>query len=218
MGMLRSELGAEDKAQLEKMLKHGCSMQEVIDHFLNRGNESDSDEKTEFQTKMEEMLEGKNLNEDEILALMRSQVDDETKAEIKAMLEKGYTKQDDINHLMKNIKTSEEKERENAKKLMSLFDDQDMTEEEKINMLEKQLNNEDKAQMEEMLKRGCSIEEVIGHFMTRSQSPAKEKSSFAKNIEKMIEGKDLASTKRELSGEITEMHEQIDVQLKEMKE
>merc|ERR1712215_174708 len=112
--MLRSELGAEDKAQLEKMLKHGCSMQEVIDHFVNRGNESDSDEKTEFQTKMEEMLEGKNLNEDEILALMRSQVDDETKAEIKAMLEKGYTKQDVINHLLKNQKTSEEKDRESA--------------------------------------------------------------------------------------------------------
>jgi len=190
--MLKSELGSEDKAQLEKMLKSGCSMQEVIEHFLNRGNESDSEEKTEFQTRMEEMMEGKNLNEDEILALMRSQVDDETKAEIKAMLDKGYTKQDVINHLLKNQKTSEEKDRESARKLMSLFDDQQMSEQEKINMLEKQLNNEDKAQMEEMLKRGCSIEEVIGHFMTRSQSPAKEKSSFAKNIEKMIEGKDLS--------------------------
>merc|ERR1719450_419025 len=148
--------------------------------------------KTEFQTRMEEMMDGKNLNEDEILALMRSQVDDETKAEIKAMLDKGYTKQDVINHLLKNQKTSEEKERENARKLMSLFDDQEMSEQEKINLLEKQLNNEDKAQTEEMLKRGCSIEEVIGHFMTRSQSPDKEKSSFAKNIEKMIEGKDLS--------------------------
>merc|ERR1712096_181578 len=182
----------KEQAQIEKMLNHGCSMQEVIDHFLNRGNESDSDEKTEFQARMEEMLEGKNLNEDEILALMRSQVDDETKAEIKAMLEKGYTKQDVINHLMKNIKTTEEKERENAKKLMSLFDDQDMSEEEKISMLEKQLNNEDKAQMEEMLRRGCSIEEVIGHFMSRSESPDREKSNFAKNIEKLIEGKNLS--------------------------
>merc|ERR1712098_171760 len=190
--MLKSELGSDDKAQLEKMLKSGCSMQEVIDHFLNRGNESDTEEKTEFQTRMEEMMDGKNLNEDEILALMRSQVDDETKAEIKAMLDKGYTKQDVINHLLKNQKTSEEKERENARKLMSLFDDQEMSEQEKINLFEKQLNNEDKAQMEEMLKRGCSIEEVIGHFMTRSQSPDKEKSSFAKNIEKMIEGKDLS--------------------------
>merc|ERR1712106_1279869 len=190
--MLKSELSSEDKFQLEKMLKNGCSMQEVIDHFLNRGNESDSEEKTEFQARMEEMLEGKNLNEDEILALMRSQVDDETKAEIKAMLEKGYTKQDVINHLMKTMKTTEEKERENAKKLMSLFDDQDMSEEEKISMLEKQLNNEDKAQMEEMLRRGCSIEEVIGHFMSRSESPDREKSNFAKNIEKLIEGKNLS--------------------------
>jgi len=190
--MLKSELSKEDKAQLEKMLKNGCSMQEVIDHFLNRGNESDSEEKTAFQARMEEMLDGKNLNEDEILALMRSQVDDETKAEIKAMLEKGYTKQDVINHLMKNIKTNEEKERESAKKLMSLFDDQDMSEEEKIGMLEKQLNNEDKAQMEEMLRRGCSIEEVIGHFMSRCESPDREKSDFAKNIEKMIQGKNLS--------------------------
>merc|ERR1712076_66854 len=76
MEMLRAELGADDKKQLEKMLKSGCSMQEVIDHFLNRSNESDSEEKTEFQIKMEQLLDGKNLNEDEVLALMRSQVDD----------------------------------------------------------------------------------------------------------------------------------------------
>merc|ERR1711915_379028 len=101
--MLRSELGSDDKAQMEKMLKSGCSMQEVIDHFVNRGNESDTEEKTEFRAKMEEMIEGKNMNEDEILALMRSQVDDDTKAEIKAMLEKGYSKQDVINHLLKML-------------------------------------------------------------------------------------------------------------------
>merc|ERR1711879_1043795 len=132
---LRSELGAEDKAQLEKMLKNGCSMQEVIDHFLNRGQaEEENSEKTEFQAKIEELLQGKNLSDDEVLALMRSQVDEETKAEIKAMLEKGYSKKDVINHLMKNVKTNEEKERENAKKLMALFDDQEMSDEEKVGM------------------------------------------------------------------------------------
>merc|ERR1711879_1095755 len=98
--LMRSELGTEDKAQLEKMLKNGCSMQEVIDHFLNRGQaEEENSEKTEFQAKIEELLQGKNLSDDEVLALMRSQVDEETKAEIKAMLEKGYSKKDVINHL-----------------------------------------------------------------------------------------------------------------------
>jgi len=192
MEMLRAELGADDKKQLEKMLKSGCSMQEVIDHFLNRGNESDSEEKTEFQIKMEQLLDGKNLNEDEVLALMRSQVDDATKNEIKAMLDKGYTKQDVINYLMKNIKTDEEKEKEAARKLESLFEDQKMTEEEKVNMLGKQLNDEDKAQMEEMLKKCCSIEEVIGHFMSRSRSPDKEKTNFAKGIEALIDGRNLS--------------------------
>ena len=190
--LLRAELGADDKKQLEKMLKSGCSMQEVIDHFLNRGYESEGEEMTEFQRKMEEMLDGKHMNEDEILALMRSQVDDETKAQIKAMLDKGYSKQDVINHLMKNIKTEGEKEKEAARKLAALFDDQNMSEEEKVNMLGKQLNNEDKAQMEEMLRKGCSIEEVIGHFMTRSMSPQRETSNFAKAIDKLIDGRDLS--------------------------
>ena len=77
-------------------------------------------------------------------------------------------------------------------KLSSLFDDHNMTEEDKVVMLEKQLSNEDKAQMEEMLRNGCSIEEVIGHFMNRSISPEKEKSTFAKTIERLSEGKNLS--------------------------
>ena len=105
VNMLREELGEEDKKQMEKMLKSGCSLQEVMDHFMNRGMEESLDEKTDFQKKMEQMLDGKNLNEDEVLALMRSQVDEDTKKEIAAMLAKGYSKQDVINHLMKNMKT-----------------------------------------------------------------------------------------------------------------
>merc|ERR1711936_1048550 len=31
--LLRADLGSEDRVQLEKMLKNGCSIQEVIDHF-----------------------------------------------------------------------------------------------------------------------------------------------------------------------------------------
>merc|ERR1719472_454883 len=178
VNMLRDELGEEDKKQMEKMLKSGCSMQEVMDHFMNRGMEEPTDEKTEFRKKMEKMMEGKNLNEDEVLALMRSQVDEETKKEMAAMLAKGYSKQDVINHLMKNMKTDEEKDREAVKKLEALFNDQDMSEEEKVSMLGKQLNSEDQAEMEEMLKNGCSIEEVMGHFMSR-KSPEKEKSKFA---------------------------------------
>ena len=191
--LMKNELGKEDKAQMEKMLASGCSMQEVIDHFMNRGKEDIvSDVKTEFQTKMEEMLAGKCLNDDEVLALMRSQLDDKAKEEIKEMLAKGYSKKDIINHLMKNTKTVEEKRREDEQRLSNLFEDQNMSEEEKLAMLQKQLSVEDRAQMEEMLKKGCSIEEVIGHFMTRSRSPEKEKTAFAKDIEKLSGGKEMS--------------------------
>merc|ERR1711892_1312898 len=129
--MLRSELSSEDKSQLERMLHNGCSIQEVIDHFLNRGVEDEREDKTDFQTKIEEMLDGKNLNDDEILALMRSQVDDATKLEIKAMLEKGYSKQDVIKHLLRNTKTEEEQQNDQARRLTTLFENQEMSEEEK---------------------------------------------------------------------------------------
>merc|ERR1711972_548342 len=152
--LMKDSMDAESKKKMDQMLKSGMPLDEVIEHFLKKG-------KT-----MEQMMEGKNLNEDEVLALMRSQVDEETKKEIAAMLAKGYSKQDVINHLMKTMKTDEEKDREAVKKLQALFNDQDMSEEEKVNMLGKQLNSEDQAQMEEMLKNGCSIEEVMGHFMS----------------------------------------------------
>merc|ERR1711990_902573 len=125
--------------------KKDMSPEEVVNMLREELGEED-------KKQMEQMLKGKNLNEDEVLALMRSQVDEETKKEMAAMLAKGYSKQDVINHLMKNMKTDEEKDREAVKKLEALFNDQDMSEEEKVSMLGKQLNSEDQAQMEEMLK------------------------------------------------------------------
>lgn len=195
LNLMKEELGSEDKKQIEKMLKSGCSMQEVIDHFLNRGAaDADSmcDGKTEFQIKMEALIEGKNLNDEEILAMMRGQMDDKAKDEIKEMLAKGYSPRDIINYMLKNTKTEEEKLRETSQRLSRLFEDSDMTEEEKMSMLEKQLSVEDKMHMEEMLKQGHSIEEVIGFFMSRSKSPENEKSEFAKNIDKLVREKDMS--------------------------
>lgn len=191
LDLMRSELSKEDRAQLEKMLASGCNPQEVIDHFLNRGKE-EIGTKTIFQLKMEELITGKGLNDEEVLAMMRGQLDEEVKQAIKDMMAKGYSSRDIINYLMRTVKTIEEKKQENMEKLSSLFDDHNMTEEDKVLMLEKQLSNEDKAQMEEMLKNGCSIEEVISHFMNRSISPEREKSTFAKTIERLCEGKNLS--------------------------
>jgi len=192
--IIKNELGKQDQAQVEKMLASGCSMQEVIDHFLNRGKEEEKEQevKTDFQEKMEQMMEGKALNDDEMLAMMRGQLDDAGKDQIKEMLAKGYSKKDIINHLMRNTKTVDEKQRELTEKLRNMFDDQDISEDEKQTMLEKQLSSAEKVQMEEMLKNGCSLEEVIGHFMNRSMSPNGEKTAFAMDIENMMQGKEMS--------------------------
>ena len=192
--MVKGELCKKDCAQIEKMLENGCSMQEVLDHFMNRGMEDETTEtqQTEFQTKMEKMFEGKKLNEDEMLAMMRGQLDEVGKEEMKAMLAKGYTKKDVINHMLKNTKTVYEKQRETEKKLEKMFQDENITDGEKLVMLEKQLDSADKEQMEEMLKNGCSMEEVIAHFMNRSVSPEAGKTAFAKDIESQMQGKKMS--------------------------
>merc|ERR1719320_2435431 len=271
--MMRSELGEEDKKQMEKMLKSGCSMQEVMDHFMNRGMEEPTDEKTEFQKKMEQMLEGKNLNEDEVLALMRSQVDEETKEEkvsmlgkqlnsedqaqmeemlkngcsieevmghfmsrkspekekskfaqnikkliagkdlspdavldiiaeqlddeqrqkMEEMLSKGYTKQDVINHFMRTAKTKEEQMQETAEQIKALMNDENMSEDNKLEMLRNQLSKEDLAQMEELLRDGGSLEDVMQQMLKCKSTESLAESELSKIVHQMMGDKELSN-------------------------
>merc|ERR1712042_196539 len=102
---------------------------------------------------------GKNMTPEEFLHLIEEQLDDEAKQKMEEMLSKGYTKQDVINHFMKNAKTREEQMRETADKIKALMNDENMSEENKLEILRNQLSKEDLAQMEEMLKDG-SLEDV----------------------------------------------------------
>merc|ERR1719309_621139 len=134
------------------MLRRGCQTPEIVQLFLNRGK--NPAKKTEFAARMERLLNGQLLPPQEILEIMKANLDDESKEVIDELLEKGYTLQDVIEHLMKTGKTPEEKQKEVAEKMLALLDG-DMSEEQVLAMMRKQLGTAGCKELEEMLKKGC---------------------------------------------------------------
>ena len=118
--IMNSVLGAFDKMQVEEMLRRGCSTPELFNLFCNRGKKLS--QKTEFAARMERLLDGKLLAPQDILDIMKQNLDDESMESLPSLFEKGYTVQDVIEHLWKTGKTPEQKQKEVAEKMLQLLD------------------------------------------------------------------------------------------------
>merc|ERR1711973_409842 len=128
----------------------GCQTPEIVQLFLNRGK--NPAKKTEFAARMERLLNGHLLPPQEVLEIMRENLDDVSKEEIDQLLSKGYTVQDVIEHMFKTGKTPEKKQREVAERMLHLLDG-DMSKEQ-----------------EEMLARGCSLHEILDNFIHKVEN------------------------------------------------
>ena len=190
--IMNSVLGPFDKTQVEDMLRRGCQTPEIVHLFLNRGK--NPAKKTEFAARMERLLNNQLLPPQEILEIMRENLDDDSKDIIDQLLEKGYTIQDVIEHLIKNGKTPEEKQKEVAEKMLAFLDG-DMSEEQVLALMRKQLGAAGCKELEEMLKKGCTLNEIIDSFMHKPSelSPVEEDTEFAKKIKQMMGDKTLSA-------------------------
>jgi len=160
--IMKSVLGPFDKTQVEDMLRRGCQTPEIVHLFLNRGK--NPAKKTEFAARMERLLNGQLLPPQEVLAIMRENLDDDSKESIDQLLKKGYTVQDVIEHMFKTGKTPEEKQREVAERMLHLLEG-DMSEEQVLEMMRKQLGSAGRKELEEMLARGCTLNDIIDSFI-----------------------------------------------------
>merc|ERR1719422_2218673 len=89
LAILKLQMGEEDRLQLDEMLKKGCSTQEIIEHFMNRDvSDEETYEKTMFEKKMEELMSGKTLSDEQILDLMKHELDNDSVAQMEQMFEK----------------------------------------------------------------------------------------------------------------------------------
>merc|ERR1719167_1908205 len=164
---MRSVLSDKDKAQMEQMLKQGCSMEEVIEHFSNRGMEpsgivGDSD----LAAAVRKLSDGKTLTPEQMLSIISEQLSEEGQKTMEEMLAKGYSKEDVIQHFLTKGKTKQEEQREMSEHLQAMLSNISSPSA-KLDAMRGIMSDKDNAEMEQMLKQGCSMEEVIAHFSNR---------------------------------------------------
>merc|ERR1712020_789744 len=109
---------------------------------------------------------------------------------MEAMLKAGIPIADVINHFMKNGKTQEEedakKKAQFMKKMTEALHDENLSKEQKLDILRSELGADAQAKMEEMLRSGMSIQEVLEHFMQAGNIDDPEESEFAKQMHKLL--------------------------------
>ena len=194
---LRDQLSKEDQAKIDELLKKGMSMDQIIKHFM-KGGMDEPEEDSEFTRKMKELMGGKDMNEEELLDLMKSQLGEGSKAELEAMLAQGYSLQDVMDHFMKHGKTQEEEETELKSKLGDMMSDPNMKPEDVLNALRDKLSSEDQAKIDDLLRSGMTMDEIIKKFVDGGMEGIEQlkneihgESEFEKQMKELAGGKNL---------------------------
>ena len=190
---LREALEDTDRAQMEQMLKAGCSIEEVVAHFSSRGiKASGSDTPSELAMVIRRLSEGKELSSEEMLSLIKEQLSEEGCGVMEQMLSKGYSQEDIIQHFMNNGKTKLEEQKETSRRLSLLIDTDSMTEEQIALVMKEQLSPSERKIMENLLKQGKSMKDIVKHFVElRDIEPVE--SALAVKIKKLSGGRKLSN-------------------------
>merc|ERR1719233_595974 len=181
--VMKSQLGAEDQKKVEEMLKKGMTMDQIINHFM-KGGMDEVQEETDFTKKMKELIGGKNLSEEEMLELMKSQLGEGSKAELEAMLAQGFSLQEVMDHFMKHGKTDEEEQKELQDKIEKMMNDPNASTEDVFNALRNQLGAADQAKIDELLKSGMTMDQIVKQFMEGGMENVKD--DIKAKLENMI--------------------------------
>merc|ERR1711910_100785 len=115
MNLIKGALDPTGQAQLDEMVRCGCSQDEVIQHFMNRERNKKGQKRNEFGRKMYELTKGKKLTKKELICLMKNYLDDSPVQKMEDMLKKGYPLEDVIDYFLKHGKTPEQILREKTK-------------------------------------------------------------------------------------------------------
>lgn len=175
---LRSQLGSEDQAKIEEMLRQGMTMEDIIKHFTGqeevsldrRPSRSSADLNnneqpgSEFARRMQELMANGNLSEEAMIELMKQQLGAGSRAEMEEMLRQGYSMQEVLDHFMKHGKTEQEEQKALTQRLQAVLNDTKMAKDQAYAFLQENLTAEARKAMNDLLKQGYTMEEVIELF------------------------------------------------------
>ena len=194
---LRAQLSESDQAKVDEMLKKGMSMNDIINHFM-KGGMDEVQEDNEFTRKMKELIGGKDLNEEELLELMKGQLGDGSKAELEAMLAEGYSLQEVMDHFMKHGKTQEQEQEELKSKLESMLSDPRASSKDVFDAMMGKLSLEEQKKIDDLLKSGLTMDEIVKRFVEggmegvgQMSGEVNSESELAKQLRELAGGKNL---------------------------
>merc|ERR1712013_756702 len=140
----------------------------------------------------DELMDGKDLSDEQILDLMKHELDNDSVIQMEQMLQKGYTKEDVIKYFMKHGDDRNDFVNE-MKKITS--GDSDLSKEQILDIMKSKLGVMSQRKMEDMIREGYSADEIIKHLMTHGK-PLTDKEKVDKLKQNL--GKEAASMLEEL--------------------
>merc|ERR1711936_163503 len=193
--LMKSLVSKKDQKKMEKMLKQGYSPDEIVEHFMEDAQKKSGTHS--LAKNLEKLMEGKDLNEDEVLELMKNELGAESKKKMEELLKQGHSKKDVMNMMMQIGKTQDEEARDTAETMKHIMTSKKknikMSQKELKEMLDERLDDESKAKMQEMLKKGVPLKEVLEYFAKQCDPPETELTEMEKKMQKLTEGEELSN-------------------------
>merc|ERR1740128_460691 len=129
-------------------------------------------------------MDGQDLSDEQILDLMKHELDNDSVAQMEQMLQKGYTKEDVIKYFMKHGDDRNDFVQE-MKRLTG--GDTDLSKEEILDIMKSKLGVMSQRKMEDMIREGYSAEEIIQHLMTHGKTQEQETKLFTRRMSILLE-------------------------------
>merc|ERR1712025_446474 len=186
--LLEENLSDSDKILMETLIEQGKSMKEIAEYFVDRSETLSAE--SPLSAMIKKVSGGRKLSNEELFELLKDNLGASGKEQMESMVARGIPLEDVLAHFMEFGKTEEEENKE-LRDQLERNDLSKMTGEEKKEFLSKVLSNTNKKEMEDLLKEGFTMDEIIEHFQVKSHGS--DETELAKTIRKLSRNQNLST-------------------------
>ena len=145
LSALETNLTEAEKQKLNELIQRGLTTDEILKELM-KGKESGKE---------------REISETEQLALLRNQLGDKSKEELDKMLKEGHSLSEVIKYFMSPGTPGTAQSQDFEGSLRNILQREDLSEQEKIDVIFSKLNATERKQLNEMLSQGMNLEQII---------------------------------------------------------
>ena len=172
------------------MLAKGIPMDEVVSHFMSHGKTEDQEQRA-IAEKLKNIMSS-SMTEEEIKQVLSSELSGKDKEKMEEMLKQGYSMEDILDHFQ-NRASDNEARSELAKKIKKMSGGKKLSDSDMLELIKDQLGEEGKKQLENMLKEGKSMKDVIDHFISNGKTQEEEHREVGEKLSQLVKNRKMSS-------------------------